>query len=320
MSTTPEGYELEVRSQNGSTTNKDSNPMKPLVIYHDNCPDGFCAAWVAHRALGEIDLCPANYGDAPPDVTGRRVYVLDFSYPADQLIAMYEDALSLVVLDHHKTAKDALELLQRRMVQACADQARMSRTFSGGFCEHVGDGAVYFDLNRSGAGLAWDYLRGGRGRPWIVSYVEDRDLWRFALPESKEINAYLSTLSHELDAWDRLSSYVSPSDADAIMLGRAVLDAYASVVRSLVKDAYQGFVCGFEVPICNAGRFHRSELGHALLDAYPDAPFVAVWQRTGNVRRYSLRSEAGRANVREIAEAMGGGGHDHAAGFEVPTE
>ena len=43
----------------------------PLVIYHANCWDGFCAAWIARKALGEIEAYPGYYGQSPPDVTGR---------------------------------------------------------------------------------------------------------------------------------------------------------------------------------------------------------------------------------------------------------
>lgn len=55
----------------------------PLVIYHANCWDGFCAAWVARKALGAIEAVPAQYGQPPPEVADRVVYVLDFSYPRD---------------------------------------------------------------------------------------------------------------------------------------------------------------------------------------------------------------------------------------------
>lgn len=35
--------------------------MKPLVLYHASCWDGFCAAWIAKHALGEIDAVPVQY-------------------------------------------------------------------------------------------------------------------------------------------------------------------------------------------------------------------------------------------------------------------
>ena len=47
--------------------------MDPLVIYHANCWDGFCAAWVCRRGLVRIEAKAAYYGEKPPDVTGRDV-------------------------------------------------------------------------------------------------------------------------------------------------------------------------------------------------------------------------------------------------------
>lgn len=53
--------------------------MKPLVLYHANCWDGFCAAWIARKALGECNFVPVQYGQDPPEVGNREVYILDFS-------------------------------------------------------------------------------------------------------------------------------------------------------------------------------------------------------------------------------------------------
>ena len=48
--------------------------MKPLVIYHGNCADGFTAAWVANRYFaGEVDLHAGVYQTPPPDVTDREM-------------------------------------------------------------------------------------------------------------------------------------------------------------------------------------------------------------------------------------------------------
>lgn len=54
---------------------------KILCIYHGNCTDGFGAAWaMRHHHKVPIEFYPAVYGKEPPDVRGRCVYMLDFSY------------------------------------------------------------------------------------------------------------------------------------------------------------------------------------------------------------------------------------------------
>ena len=62
---------------------------RPLVMYHGSCYDGFTAAWVFRKFWGndDIEFHPMNYGDEDvPDCKGRRVWVLDFSFPRDVMI------------------------------------------------------------------------------------------------------------------------------------------------------------------------------------------------------------------------------------------
>ena len=62
---------------------------RPLVIYHGNCADGFSAAWCFWRKYGEgADYVAGVYQQSPPDVAGRDVYLVDFSYKRDVLLEM----------------------------------------------------------------------------------------------------------------------------------------------------------------------------------------------------------------------------------------
>ena len=79
-----------------------------MCIYHGNCADGFGAAWVVRKALGEIDFHGAKYQEPPPDVTGKDVVMVDFSYKRPVLLEMAEKANSILILDHHKTSAEDL--------------------------------------------------------------------------------------------------------------------------------------------------------------------------------------------------------------------
>ena len=82
---------------------------KILCIYHGNCADGFGAAWVVRKALGDdVEFFPGVYQSEPPDVTGRDVVMVDFSYKRDVLLDMAAEADSIVIIDHHKTAQEDL--------------------------------------------------------------------------------------------------------------------------------------------------------------------------------------------------------------------
>ena len=64
-----------------------TQPTLPLIIYHDNCADGFGAAWTVRQALGgeNVDFHAGHYGKPAPDVEGRDVIIVDFSYPYELL-------------------------------------------------------------------------------------------------------------------------------------------------------------------------------------------------------------------------------------------
>ena len=82
--------------------------MKPLVLYHAHCADGFTAAWVFWRHFQDgAEYRAVSYGEPAPvgDAKGRHVYVLDFCFPVEETEALAASASKFLVLDHHKTAQ-----------------------------------------------------------------------------------------------------------------------------------------------------------------------------------------------------------------------
>lgn len=254
-----------------------------MIIYHASCADGFAAAWIARRDRGTAVMVPAQYGDPPPDVRGRDVLIVDFSYPRDVLLAMDDAASSLRVFDHHKTSQEDLRGLD----------------------------FATFDMNRSGAGLTWDELNPGKPRPLLVDYVEDRDLWRWALPNSREINAAMASHPMSFGLWERWAQ--APELRRLAEEGAAILRYQEQLVGRHVERAELVCIDGRQVP-CVCATVLQSEIGNVLA---LNAHFAAMWRAVPGGFVYSLRSIEGRADVGEIATRFGGGGHARAAGFKV---
>jgi oligoribonuclease NrnB/cAMP/cGMP phosphodiesterase (DHH superfamily) len=255
------------------------------VIYHANCIDGFTAAWCAWRRYGDTaEYIPAQYGEEPPDVTGSEVLIVDFSYPRETLLEMVTGSKTLRVLDHHKTAE--------------ADLAGLD------FCT--------FDMSRSGAGLAWDELHGGP-RPQLVAFVEDRDLWRWRLPDSKEVSAYIGSWERTFERWEMLRELLDDERETAVSQGSAILralDAYVDHLRDKWRLCKLG---GYEVPVINTTHA-VSELVGKIAEV-SGAKFAVGWFESGEGDFvYSLRSR-GDFDVSTVAKLYGGGGHKNAAGF-----
>lgn len=284
-----------------------------LVIFHKSCPDGWCSAFIASKKYPEAELLGLDHGLEPPydKVAGKDVLVVDFSWRTrEQNNRMAELAKSFQILDHHLTAQAVL---------ADADYA-------------------VFDMNRSGAGLTWDYLFGINSpllkddplpyrveyahdlsvwqvaRPWYVSYVEDRDLWRHKLPNSKEVNAFIMALSHTADAWSALDVI---NEADAIELGRGAVAQINHYVEKMIEHRQIGRLNNFSVAVVNAPYMNISEVGHELTK-YADIG-MGYFERGDGIIQFSLRS-IGDIDVSVIAKSFNGGGHKNAAGFQLKLE
>ncbi|RLJ20009.1 phosphohydrolase [bacterium endosymbiont of Escarpia laminata] len=261
-----------------------------LCLYHANCADGFGAAWAVRHALGNIvDFHPAKYGLPPPDVTDRDLIIVDFSYPCDTLREMAKLAASILVLDHHKTALEDLQPL-------------------------LEDGIVLgtFDMDKSGAMLAWEHFNPHQAPPALLRHIEDRDLWRFELAGTLEIQAALFSYPYDFQVWDQLMA----TDTEILRRdGAAISRKHTKDVHELIDAAaYRIIIAGHDVPVLNAPYFHSSEAGHAM---GAGEPFAACYYDTEHHRVFSLRSDKDGMDVSEIAAGFGGGGHQHAAGFRL---
>lgn len=287
-----------------------------LVIYHGpSCPDGFGARWLLKKAYPEAEFVPGIYQVDPPDVKGRHVIFADFCYKRPVMEKLAKDALSLTVLDHHDSAMKDME----------------------GF--DAPNAEVFFDMNRSGIRIAWDFIQSNKllsdeqvdlltgdrpsfmkgsnlpkNVPWLVGYIEDRDLWNFTQPHSNEIT--LATRSYELtdESWDRLLFGQIEGGFDSLLLaGTAINNAYNETIKAHVKNAVPVKLGGVEGVAVNASTLFSEIAG----DLAKENAFGATWRATKYGIEWSLRSrkDMSGADVSKIAIQYGGGGHPAAAGF-----
>lgn len=286
---------------------------KPLCIYHGNCADGFGAAWVVRHVFnGDVDFHAGVYQDPPPDVSGRDVLLVDFSYKFAVLDHMAAKANSILVLDHHKTAAEDLELAGKA---GSTWRQHLNNAYQDR-CEGV-TRSLYalFDMNRSGAGLVWDYFYPGRPRPALINHIEDRDLWRFALLGTRQIQAAVFSYPYDFAVWDSLMD----QDVNSLIAeGKAIERKHFKDIAELVKVCRREMtIGGISVPVASLPYTLSSDAGHLMATEHTSKIGVCYWD-TPTGRVFSLRSTEDGPDVSEIAKQYGGGGHAHAAGFRVP--
>lgn len=271
----------------------EDNTKKTLCIYHGNCPDGFGAAWAVRAALGsEVSFYKGTHQQSPPDVQGLDVLLVDFSYKRDVLENMLETAASITILDHHLSAeKDLSGLIEGEKINGL------------------------FNMDKSGAMLAWEWFHPGEKVPKLIAHIQDRDLWQFKLPGTNEIIAALNSYPYDFDIWDKLMAATDDElealKKDGKAIGRRLLKDIEELIESGVRRMTIG---GHNVPVLNAPSAYVSEAGNILS---VNEPFAACyWDHPGG-RSFSLRSAAQGVDVSEVAKKYGGGGHKNAAGFTV---
>lgn len=261
--------------------------LPTLVLYHNDA-DGFGSAYALYKA-GFVNATyqPIDYGYPFPDIAEdiKQIIIVDFSFPedvCDRLDAEYE----LKVIDHHKTTKWL-----------------MSKSYG------------VYDTHYSGAVLTWNAFVRTRV-PLILRYVQDRDLWKWELERSKEVNHGLEVVPRTFEAWDTIDINKVYTDGKAIIADR--LNSLIRIEQSMrIYDDAFGNKVGVVPSIV-----HQSEIGSYLLSQHPEINCAVVFypKTVGGVDVFgiSIRSR-GDVDVSVIALQYGGGGHKAAAGFSVVT-
>lgn len=269
--------------------------MREIVcIYHKNCIDGSMSAAIVktHFKNEKVTLIPLSYDDgnepAAESLKDKTVVMVDFSLPPNIILEYSKYVEQLVILDHHISAIRNFDNFE------CPDNV-----------------SLLFDIERSGAGLAWDYLFGSIPRFKLVDLIEDRDLWKFKYGnDSKYIHYVLQNLNYDVDKYIEALWW----DIDEkIQEGKLLHNFFMNEVDMFVKNVFFIKIGEYEkVPVCNVPFIFASEVAGKLAEIY--GPFGATFFLTEDLVVWSLRSK-GEMDVSKIAEKYGGGGHKNAAGF-----
>lgn len=318
--------------------------MKPLVIYHANCTDGFGAAFAAWLKLGdEAEYLPMSHGatynfdlsgvvvnHVGYEINRREVFILDFSFPREVMDDLFVHAKRVVWLDHHKTAFEM-------WCGSWAPKMKFSRTDN-----HY----IELDDERSGALIAWEYFHPGTEVPMLIQHIDDRDRWQLKLIGTKELHAAFA--SYKPWTFDKWKVWLNDWDLmhrdDMVLEGLAILRAHNQNVQAALKQArpcviipaiidsaasYKapwvwgnsaefGDFCFARGLAANAPAFLASDLGHEL--ANRSGTFGLVWSMASDGQTHCALRSNGDYDVSTIAKAFGGGGHRNAAGFSTDID
>lgn len=281
-----------------------------VVLYHNNCPDGLLSAFSFWKKYNPSPIfLGVTYGFPPPEkVRNQHICIVDFSYKRDQMKDLCQKCKSVLVLDHHKTMIENLKDLEEE-------------------CENLG---YVFDVNKCGAEISWEWNFPEQKVPWFIKYIGDRDLWKWELPYSKEINRALYFLKYTYydyrdnsPPWYKLDDLLLQNEDRSkqalITRGKYILEQEQQEIDIACENSVLCLFEGEKVRLATCSPHLRSEVGNAISDNYDDCLFVCVW-RYNFVHDHwyvSLRTQRPNVDLTVYAKKFGGGGHAKACGFTI---
>lgn len=266
---------------------------RTVILYHGNCPDGFGGAYAAWKKFGDQAEYHALSRTAPEpeSLHGATVYFIDFCYPREIMDRYVAEAGSLTVLDHHAGVRDVVEAMP----------------------------AFVFDNDRSGAAIAWDYFHPDTPRPKLIEYIQDDDLFRHELPETKPVLSYLAVQPHTFELWDAIAHDLEdPARAAQLMEKlRAYREYFDLLVQYTASRAKPVLFEGHEVYMVTVNPLKPfvSAVGSVLREKHP--PFALLGHAFPGGMRISMRGD-GTVDLAALAQKYGGNGHRNSAAFSLP--
>jgi hypothetical protein len=195
--------------------------------------------------------------------------------------------------------------------------------------KYFSDGELNFDISKCGAVLTWEYFFPDEPVPAFLLYVQDRDLWQWLQPKSKEINEAFGHIRHGLtrnqiiSEMTRLSGF---SQKDLMYhfetLGQMLLAPKRERSQLLANNAHWVNAWGYRflaAPLDSHDAFYYNEVMEILYTENPESPFVCTYINLGNEYKLSFRSRQKYDNfdVSKLARSLDGGGHENAAGAKL---
>ena len=286
-----------------------------VIIYLRNCADGTCSYWVARKYLHHHDIhhqaIAIHAGekidiDNDTDFKNKRIAFIDVCPSFTCLQKLAKIAKDIIILDHHASSINVIELI----IDSDMSNVRFE-----------------FNPKLAGCQITWNHFYKNYTPPWFLEYIADRDLWKFTLESSKEINAalhYKNLLN--IESMDMINTYTTEEIQTLIELGNIILSIAEKSLHNTLRQCVEGtFTVDnhiYNVWFGTTDRSTRSDLGNRMClktmknGKLPDFGVIYSYQPDLSVWFISLRGNDGCPDLAKIATHFDGGGDKNAAGFE----
>lgn len=298
--------------------------MKNVVILtHRHCIDGTSAAFILYDYYNKLEESNMKYSIKfilvdPSDPSKEiaefkeycqqfgcyKAYSVDIGYKYQDFNQLIEIFPKIIILDHHISSYNDI-----------------STNFN-----NILPTNYIFKNDKSGATLMWEYFYPVQPVPLLFQYVEDRDLWKFQLKDSKIITEGMyNILSFDnFNIWGEFIKDEKLFIKRCYDLGSALVEINERKNNDMIDKGKIITIDGYKVFHVNTME-NISTLGSTIcqmVDTNGDllVDYALIWHYNAaeELFKCSLRSNAKTdVDVSKIAKGFNpnGGGHKNAAGF-----
>lgn len=282
-------------------------PTFDECLYHSPCADGVSAAWVVQVYTKTMKFTPLAAGRDPIYTEfprEQRLVYVDLCPTEVHLLRLLDHGNHVLIIDHHTSAIASISKYK--------DAKNLE---------------LYLKTQNSGCGLAWEYFVASvqlypyNVIPKLLKHIEDRDLWTFNVPQSKEIMCAFFTMYPSCSLEDMHDAILScdESSADWVIMGTLMLKRREQQIEKIVLRAINCTMKFTELKVkcVECTRDFTSDVGDVLAKS---CGLAVLWcyVKEKNEWGISLRgSKESTLDLSELAMKFGGGGHSKAAGFTL---
>ena len=271
------------------------NKLYDIVIFHYPCQDGLASAYIAQLYNMNIELYPIQHGNIInlEQLKNKRILFCDYSPSLEVLNNIEKIALEICILDHHISAQRILE----------------NKPYA------------IFDMKQSGAGLTWNYFFPEKEMPLSIQYIQDRDLWTWKLPDSKNFTSGFQKECDNISPDNFIELFKLFNNTESkisyyIDIGYIINKEKEDIINHIIeenKDKTYIFN-NHPIKIINCDYDLVSDLG-SMITKDNTFHMAVLWRLADDMYTINLRAN-NMIDVSIIAKQYNGGGHKNAASFK----
>lgn len=267
------------------------NGENVLCIYQDNNLDSFLGAWVIWKTYPNATFIHRIEQTLPSDIEGKDVYVVGPSIPLSNILPMSHFCNTLTIFGFERTFETEM-----------------------GEVEVPSNVNLVCNSQRCLSTIVWHFFNTNQMVPPLMTYVEDKTLWRYQYPETRPVTAALMGYALNFETWDNL---LLGGDIQSLVdEGRVILRRQNRDVEQTLKIGQRRInLGGYDIPVVNASPLISADTGLVLAKG---EPFAACYWDTQDGREYDLIACNDGIDVSELVRVFGGHGSRFEARFKVP--